>query len=825
MPLRNYAGLFCLAMATLMHEVLLTRIFSVTMWYHFAFMAISIAMFGMTFGAVLVFLFPSRFDPGRRQAHLAAASLAFAAAAVLGFLAHLALPWLLAGGETLSRGRWLLCVALTFPITIVPFAFSGFAVTLALTGPGGPVAPLGRLYAADLIGASLGCLAVLGLLSLVDGPTAVLWAAAVAALGGLCFAPGGPSRARAWALAGFALFLAWAGASSLLSINGHPPLRVRWTKGQLESPPLYEHWNSFSRLRIEGDTAREPAPGDRPFGWGLSPAYVPDRPARELSLNIDASAATPLTRFRGDTADIAHLKHDVTNLAHWLRRDAEVLVIGVGGGRDVLAALAFDQRSVLGVELNGDILRAVNGRFGDFTGHLDRNPKVTLANDEARSFVARTPRRFDIIQVSLVDTWAATSSGAFVLSESSLYTAEAWDLFLDRLKPGGILSFSRWYFRDRPAEMYRLVSLACEALRRRGAADPRAHLLMARVMWPAGQGETPDGVGTLLIGRDPFSPQETASLEAEADRLGFEKALTPAAAIDPVFARLAGPGAAGFLAAYPLDLASPTDDRPFFFHMLRLRKAFDPSLWRQGAVSMNLTAVTVLAVLLALVIVLTALAIALPLRMAAGRPGPGSRPLLVYFLAIGFGFMLVEMAQMQRLNLFLGHPTYGLSTVLFTLLLAGGLGSWLSGQPALAGRERRIAFLLPAAVALAGVLTPALAHSLADRQTPIRVLAAVLALFPLGLCMGMAFPAGMRRAARTHASLGPWLWGVNGAASVCASVLAVALSMTFGISATYWIGFACYALAAALLSAGKGSPGGSGEAAPEASPRSAMTQA
>ncbi len=498
---RNYAGLFFVALATLMYEVLLTRVFSVTMWYHFAFMAISIAMFGMTFGALLVFLLPGRFRPERRQAQLAGASLLFAAGVIASFLAHLSLPWLFARGGDLSQGRWLLCVGLTFLVTLAPFVGSGVAVALALTGAGGPAGAVGRLYAADLAGASLGCLAVLGLLSVIDAPSAVFAVACAAAAGAACFAPAGSSL-RPASLAGLALCAALAGWAAWRSAAGDPPIQVRWTKSRLETPPLYEKWNSFSRLRFEGDTA-VPLPSHT--GWGLSPAYVPDRPAYELYLNIDAAAGTSLTRFGGDTAELAHLKYDVTNMAHRLRRNAEVMVVGVGGGRDVLSALAFGQKSVLGVELNGDILASLNGRFGGFTGRLDRHPAVTLVNDEARSFTARTDRRFDILQVSLVDTWAATSAGAFVLSESSLYTVEAWTAFLGRLKPGGILTFSRWYFHDRPGEMYRLTSLACEALRRSGAARPRDHLMLVRLMHPPGPDGLPDGIGTLLVGREPFT--------------------------------------------------------------------------------------------------------------------------------------------------------------------------------------------------------------------------------------------------------------------------------------------------------------------------------
>src|SRR5207247_1928107 len=260
----------------------------------------------------------------------------------------------------------------------------------------------------------------------------------------------------------------------------------------LEERPLYEKWNSFSRIRVR------PSPTANPLGWGLSPAFRPARPVRQLILDIDAGAATVLTEFHGNLEEVQHLRYDVTSLAHYLRRGARVLVIGAGGGRDVLAALVFDQTSVVGVEINEEILRAVTETFGDFTGHLERDPRVHFVNDEARSYIARQRERYDIIQASLIDTSAATAAGAFVLTENSIYTADAWKVFLDHLAPGGILTFSWFYFTDLPAEMYRLTSLARAALLERGIRDVRAHVVLVR------QKTTGKRVGTILVSPDPL---------------------------------------------------------------------------------------------------------------------------------------------------------------------------------------------------------------------------------------------------------------------------------------------------------------------------------
>jgi len=359
-----YAGLCLVTLATLMYEILLTRIFSVTMWYHFAFVAVSIALFGMTSGAIVVYLLPGYFTQQRAKYHLALSALLFAVSIIPSFMTHLSIPFVIHGSLV-----GLYSIALTYAVISVPFVFSGICVCLALTK-----FPLhvSRLYAADLAGAALGCILFVYTLKVTDGPTAVVVVAFLASAGAAFFLSGEAyGRLRFGALACSVVFGAFVVMHTALATRQTPLLWPMWGKYGLESRPLYEKWNSFSRITVRGDPNKARAP----FGWGLSSTYPGDRKVRQLSLDIDASAATVLTAFNGDLKDIEHLKYDVINLAHYLRRDSKVLVIGAGGGRDVLSALVFEQKSVLGVELNGDIVKTVNQRFGRFTGHLDRHPK------------------------------------------------------------------------------------------------------------------------------------------------------------------------------------------------------------------------------------------------------------------------------------------------------------------------------------------------------------------------------------------------------------------------------------------------------------------
>jgi hypothetical protein len=791
----TYAGLFVITMATLMYEILLTRIFSVTMWYHFAFVAISVALFGMTVGALIVYLQPERFPDDRVKERLTQASLAFSVAIVVTFITQLSIPfepeWSVVG---------VYSVTLLYFVTAVPFVFSGVVVALALTRFPERV---NRLYAADLIGAALGALTLIWLLSMLDGPSAVVAIAALVAAGAGLFA----YDAARWNGMRFSLVLgvllaAFAAGNAIALDHQHPILRIVYAKGRTEPVHLYEQWNAFSRIQVDGDPDRLEAP----WGWGMSPTLPADVRVRQLFIYIDAFAGTVMTRFDGDLEQVQFLRYDVTNLVHHIRRDADQLVIGSGGGRDVLSALVFGQRSVEAVEINGAILHAVNDRYGDFTGHLERNPKVRFVNDEARSYVARTKQQRDIIQISLIDTFAATAAGAFALSENGLYTIEAWDTFLDRLTPTGVLSVSRVYLPGEPVEMYRLVSLASATLCERGVDDPRAHLYVVKN--PRLVPNFGFQIATLLISPQPFAAADLRALDRVVGEMQFDKVLTPDDAIDDVFDGLGSCGTReAAVEANPWDISAPTDDHPFFFQQVRLRDFFDGTLFSSSsALDTHMTKpVRILAILTLAVLAAAALFIVLPLALRTSRDSlRGMAPYLVFFAAIGLAFLLIEIAQMQRLMIFLGHPTYALSVVLFSLLLASGAGSFLSERLVRVNPRLRVGQLWPFVVLLIvvvalGMATPAVLDHFEAATTPARILTATLLLLPIGLMMGMPFPIGMRAASASPQAPTVFFWGINGATSVTASVLAVSVALTWGISTAFWLGAACYLLATAAL--------------------------
>ncbi len=790
MKKQTYAGVFLVTLATLMYEILLTRIFSVTMWYHFAFMAVSLAMFGMTVGAMAVYLRPDHYPADRVGRPMALSSLLFGIFSVVSFLTHWMAPFI---QNTSMLG--LLSMGFTYAVMSLPFFFSGIAVCLALTRYAGEVS---RIYAADLAGAASGCVVLIYTLKITDAPTAIVIVAFLASAAAALFAAGeGLKKLRRRAATLSALFASFVVINSILAHQQTSLLRLRWVKGEPEPRPLFEKWNSFSRITVSGDINKPRSP----ITVGVSPTYPAGRRVRELYLTIDAAAETTLTAFDGSLNPLDYLKYDVNNFVHHLRPNSKVLVVGAGGGREVLAALVFGQKSVRAVEINEDILSVLRGRFGDFTGHLDRDSRTTFVNEEARSYIARLSEQFDIIQVSFVDTWAATAAGALTFTENSLYTVEAWKLFLERLSPDGVLSFSRWYHPRLPVEAYRLTTLAMTALRQLGVANPGAHILLVRNMNPDLIRIVNYGAGTILVSKKPFTAQDLDRAEEIARKMHFDVVLSPRFALDSTYSALASTRDPEWFAAhFPFNISPPTDDSPFFFNFFRLwsGSGSEAAVWR--VMTFGAPPIYIPGALLLIVISLTLLAVFVPLILTSRKETlRGATPHLLFFAAIGFGFMLIEISQLQRLIIFLGHPTYALSVVLFVLLVSSGLGSFLTrrvGDLTAPGSGIRRLILLLVVLIFFGILTPRAIEAFRSSTTPLRIGVAGGMLFPLGMFMGMAFPLGFKLTSRESPDLTPWLWGINGATSTCASVLAFAIALSAGISAAFWTGVCCYGVAA-----------------------------
>ena len=774
--------------ATLMLEILLTRITSVIGWYHMAFFVISLAMLGMTVGAVTVFLASRRFTPQRAPRIMGTATVWFAISGSVSLAIALFIPLVHAGFFGLLGYGTLLAI---------PFAASGVALTVALTRAG---LPPGLIYGIDLCGAATGCAAVIPLLAAVDAPSAALLTAGLAALGALLLHSDARGRTTASAVATVLL-----AAGILNSLVDPSPLRPRWVKGlHADVEKLaYVGWNTHSRVSVEQTSIHPP-------GLWAPSTKMPARLARPIpqrGIYIDGAAGTLMSRLDTtpnddrppDLDDHAYLAWDVTSFAHRLRDSGPAAIIGVGGGRDVLEAVRVGHNPVVGIELNALIVRLHRHTMADFSGLLTL-PAVRLVTDEARSYLARDTQRYAVITMSLIDTWASTGAGAYSLSENSLYTIEAWQTFLHRLQPNGIFTVSRWYKPDSPGETGRMLGLALATLWERGVQDPRRHIILVQNM----------NIATLLVSPRPFSDADLDRAQAEAATRGYNMLATPRRlptnpVLRDILARDSLPELLAWSDDQPLDYSPPTDRRPFFFNMLK------PSTWLRSPELVdeldhqflgNLRATQVLVQAVAVSLCLTVAAVGIPLWLRRKSLQTVRRSHLLaattYFALIGLGFMFVEIGLLSRLSILLGHPTLALAVLLGGVILFTGVGSLLSQRIAL---ERpwvaKIYPLIPAVgitLVLFG-LDPA-SRWFAGAGEAVRIAVALAAVAVPGLGMGLGFPLGLRLLDRNgHAELlGPWMWGINGACGVVASGLALACSMVWSTTATLAIGAGCYAL-------------------------------
>jgi hypothetical protein len=794
-PLRFYLGVFLVTASSLMLQVIQTRVLSVMLWYYMAFLVISLAMFGITAGTIWVYHCRQRFSERTLSHDLTYFTSALAIVTALAAAVEMTLAPIGEGGATVTT----IVVWLEFGACLaVPFCLSGVVISLALTRS--PF-PIGRVYGVDLAGAAAGCLGALTVLNLTDGPSAILWVSAIAALGALCFAGSRIGDAPAAALPFTSRFLrprhifvvlALAAAVNGVTGKGLQPLFVKGKPEFGEKAPVFSEWNAFARISMVGSGVL-PA-----IMWGPSPTFKPQEwPVDQRGMVIDGDAGTVSYRWDGNADHAGFLKYDVTNIAHFLPGHERAAVIGVGGGRDMLSARVFGVPDVTGVELNPILVRLLTAPgYADFSG-LSRATGMHFYVDEGRSWFARSVDKFDSIQMSLVDTWAATGAGAYTLSENGLYTVDAWRIFLDHLTPNGVFTVSRWYAQDNVDETGRLVSLAGATLFGLGEKDIRQHLFLV----------ASGSIATLVVSRSPLSAENLALLNQAAADKQYQILLAPDRdAASPVLQRIVTSANIEDLQRYtsslPLDLTPSTDERPFFFNQLPLFnpwRAIEEGLRKRGTgvTSGSTTATTTLVLLFLMSLLIVVRTIVAPLQPAIADVG---RRLATggtaYFLLIGAGFMFSEIGLLQRLSVFLGHPIYSLSIVLFSLILTTGIGSLISDILPLNTRYRFFLWAILVAGYLAALPSwlPSMLHTFESANLMVRGLLCVLVIAPAGVLMGFGFPTGMRFINAVDRTPTPWFWGINGAAGVLASSTAVAISIAFGIYMTFLTSAVCYAL-------------------------------
>jgi hypothetical protein len=769
------------ASTLLSQEIIVARLLSVTTWYSLGYLALSLGLLGMSVGALTVHLWPRGFSPERMASTL---SVALALAALLTCAVTL---WLVRVPVVLDLDRLSRTLVSLLQLSIgiaLPFAAGGAALAALLTRAQRP----GLVYGADLAGSALGALLAAPAIALLGAPRALGATAVLPALAMLVLAGSRGAQLRA----GLAVLLVLPPvlvpeALTLRHIKGFPAAQA--------GAATAEGWNSISHVRA---SAFRQVP---PIYWAqLDDA--PQSPALQAFLIIDGDAGTASCAFKDLRSDLDYLRFDLTSAAHWIRPTGNVLVVGVGGGRDIATALLYEHPAVTGVEVNPLMIEFLKGPLGQYSP-IALQPGVSLHVEDGRSWLARSPERFQVIVASVVDTWASTGMGAMTLTENSLYTREAWQLFLEKLQPEGVISFSRWYDQARPLEVARLVGLASAALRDRGVSEPARHLLLVA------KGD----LANLLVSPAPLRPEDVEVMRKRAVTGGLRILLAPGE--QPASRWLSAAAEAGDDSVLEqmseeagIDLTPSTDNRPFFFLQVPLSAWLSPAKIRGlltegegGMLRGNVVAVGAVAIAFGIAMLLAVVWIVPPLWRRKGTLAPLSRTgrLLVpgWFAALGLGFMLFEIATAQRLHLLLGDPTWALALTLAPLTLGAGLGATLSERlDPTSGRTLRLLPGIAALVIALWALVPSeVISAVLARSFLERALVCVLVAGVPGIVLGFLFPLGLRRVLVVAPEAAAWCWGVNGVLSVVGSGAAVFLSVSSGIGVT----LLCAALVYGLL--------------------------
>jgi hypothetical protein len=772
-----------ISFASLLLELAMTRLFSVVLFYHFAFFAISVALLGLGSGGVFAHVWRSKLQntamdvlAGRLCAINSLCILA-ALEVVLHTPVALEVSWHNFGKLTII-----------YLATAVPFFFTGLLFSTLFARSSGLIS---QLYGADLVGGSMACLAVVPLLNAIGAPNALLAASLAMALAGSIWAGAGKLRSIGLVLAaGFALLIVSNHAGRLVD--------VVYAKGVLRDPKWIEfaRWNAISRIEVNNQNGARYIVIDADATSAVMNAdpahWDQDQPTHATPINTGLPA-TPGFNWKKSLMSAA------PSIANVLRPDGRFAIIGPGGGVDVLRAVANGSPQVTAIEINPTIVNNVmRGQYADYSYHLYDRPQVQVNVQDGRSYIRTSRDQYDVVQMTLVDTWASTAAGAFALSENNLYTLEAFREYFDHLRPDGVIAITRWEFRQ-PREALRVVSQAMAALHQLGVADPSKHFIIV-----ADGGLDEDGRPVLVLAKkSPFTADEYAAvarhvranpnliwLNPPAEHAGAQ-GLPPAAT---VFQRLiASNDPMRFAGDYAYNVSPVSDNAPFFFFTLKtghVLRNIAAGTGRGMDWRINLGVVVLgMLLLLSLLAVTVFLVLPLALRQTA-RPRTGLLALF-YFIAVGLGYITVEISLIQRFVLFLGHPTYALTVVVFLLLLSSGMGSLAARKIVRsAPRLRTLLIIIVALVLLYLLGVPALLASAVGLPFAIKLLISGLILAPLGFLMGMPFPTALGMVDAVE-----WAWALNAAASVLGSVMAMVVAIHSGLTVTLACAAGAYLIA------------------------------
>jgi len=793
---RILIGTLLVSAAAIGYEILLMRVLSIVQWYHFAYMIISLALLGYGASGTFIALFRRTLE---RHFELAFASCAlfFSVAMVASFVVGQRVPF--NALEIIWDSMQFPLLSLMYFVFFVPFFFAACCIGLAFTCRSDEIS---RLYFFDLVGGGTGAILIVGVLYVVFPQSALIVLVALALIASILV--GSRQIARLPLKLGQ---LSWLVVLMVIALGDGLSLRASEYKGLSQALHVVD-----SRVLAQGSSPlglltvvdSPTVPIRLAPGLSFNTRHIPPE---QLAVFTDADGMSAITHYDGNPSSIGYLGDETAALPYQLLNEPEVLILGSGGGTDVLMALFHDASRVDAVELNPRMTELVAHTYADFAGRIYDDSRVTVHTAEARGFVAQNKRKYDLIQIGLLDSFAATGAGVHALSESYLYTVEAIREYIADLRPGGLLAITRW-IKSPPRDSLKLAATAIEALAQDGSADPGRRLAVIR-NW---------NTVTLLVRNGEFVDDDVEVIRDFARSRSFDTAYFPGIDVtdtnrfnlldepwiyDGIVSMLRD-NTNAYFEQYKFYVKPATDDRPYFSHffkwsylpeVLALRSAGGAGLIEWGYLILVTTLVQA--------VVAGGLLILLPLSQIR-RTWTGGVRYGTYFLLLGLAFLFVEIAFIQKFTLFLSHPLYAVAVVLASFLVFAGSGSAYSAR--MAGWTVAPGFR-PVSIAVAGIVGIAVVYLLAlpplfgwliGMADALRILVAIALIAPLAFFMGMPFPLGLRRVAAEAPDFVPWAWGINGFASVVSAVLAMLLAIHFGFTVVILLALLLYVAAAAL---------------------------
>ncbi|GAC1420589.1 MAG: hypothetical protein NVS9B7_11190 [Flavisolibacter sp.] len=785
------AGIFLISASTLLFELSLTRVFSVTLWYHFGFLIISTALLGFGVAGVLLSLWKNFRENYSLDKALGWLSICLSAAIVFCFWLLQKIPF--DPFSLYDDKMQLLYMPLTYIMVSMPFFFAGLALSLVFTRLS---AHINQIYAFDLAGAGFGCLAIIFTISYFGGGGSVLFAATFSAVGAILFFG---RKHKVLSTASLVLFI----LGFIISLNADRliPLRITTNKRLSSSKqnPVFSKWNTFSKIDLYIDSSSV-------IQGKKSPALIIDQGTAATGLDFDLKPGVKMTlgAYPGDslyTSCVAYLG----------RKMPSILIIGSGCGTQVLDGLHHRVKKVTAVDINPIINNVV--RNNEYWADLFHQPEVELVTDEGRNFVRSTKEKYDAIISEHTISNAAIASGALSLSENYVLTKEAFEDYFDHLTDSGIIYFTRPEY-----QLPRIFSTGREVLEEKNIKNPALHLFAYTYPLPA----RPIFAGrksfyaVFLMSKSPLSRSQTDSIKLF---IAQSKKQLPVILYDPytfnknIYDSIATFADLGSLyKSNTFQIAPATDNTPFFNHHTRwaslnwkaFKDIFSQKKMGRLALEDKPIAEVSLIILLLQVIFITFLFILLPLWKfsSISTIKKNIYPYMIYFSGLGCGFIMVEIVMIQLFSLLLGEPVYTFAIVLAALLVFSGLGAYISGKYAIFALKTLKASIIALSLLLLieSFFLPSFLRLAIGLGMNGRIALAILLILPLGILLGMPFPSGIQLLRKQAPEMIPWAWGLNGFCTVIGSILAIILSMMVGFQAVLWISIIIYLISMMAIS-------------------------